>query len=197
MGKIFCIMGKSASGKDSVYRALISDPSLDLKPVIIYTTRPMRAGETDGVQYRFTDEAGLAAMRAAGRVIESRTYMTEKGPWTYFTADDGQIDPASGSYLLIGTLESYAGLLAYYGPEVMVPVYIEADGGERLRRSIERESAQQSPCWAELCRRYLADEEDFSDEKLEAAGIRGSFVNDDLDTCLAAVRAFIAETNVL
>lgn len=51
MAEIFCILGKSASGKDSIYKKLLEDPTLDLTPVIPYTTRPMREGEREGVDY--------------------------------------------------------------------------------------------------------------------------------------------------
>lgn len=53
MPEIAFIMGKSASGKDKIYKNLIEDESLKLNTVILYTTRPMRAGETDGVEYYF------------------------------------------------------------------------------------------------------------------------------------------------
>lgn len=51
MGKIFCLMGKSASGKDTIYSRLLKMPELTLKKVIPYTTRPMRQGEIDGDTY--------------------------------------------------------------------------------------------------------------------------------------------------
>ncbi|MBQ1515222.1 MAG: guanylate kinase, partial [Lachnospiraceae bacterium] len=162
MGKIFVIMGKSASGKDSVYRRLSTDASLGLATVVPYTTRPMRAGETEGVEYHFVTPVALEEMRAAGKVIECRVYQTVQGPWAYFTPDDGQIDPESGSCLLIGTLESYQRLRAYFGADTVVPVYLTVNDGERLLRSIGREMEQKAPNLKEVCRRFLADEEDFS-----------------------------------
>ena len=48
MGKIFYIMGKSSSGKDSIYRQLEKDQELGLKRLVIYTTRPIRDGEVNG-----------------------------------------------------------------------------------------------------------------------------------------------------
>ena len=53
MGKIFCVMGKSASGKDTIYRRLMEAPGLGLERIVLYTTRPIRAGEKDGVDYHF------------------------------------------------------------------------------------------------------------------------------------------------
>ena len=45
MGKIYYMMGKSSSGKDTLYGMLMKDEKLRLKTVVPYTTRPMRAGE--------------------------------------------------------------------------------------------------------------------------------------------------------
>ena len=49
MGKIFYLMGKSASGKDSIYKRLRS-LCPELKSIVLYTTRPMRDGEQEGVE---------------------------------------------------------------------------------------------------------------------------------------------------
>ena len=179
MGKIFYIMGKSASGKDKIYSRLAGNKELDLKKLILYTTRPVRDGEKDGVQYYFTDERRLQEFETAGKVIESRAYNTVYGIWTYFTADDGQIDLNSGNYLGIGTLESFQKMKCYYGKESVIPVYIEVEDGERLIRAIRREQEQETPKYKELCRRFLADEEDFSEEKIKEADIQKRFVNDD------------------
>ena len=62
MPEIVFIMGKSASGKDKIYKALMEDESLNLSTVTLYTTRPMRVGETEGVEYHFVDDAAAQAM---------------------------------------------------------------------------------------------------------------------------------------
>ena len=49
MGKIFYVMGKSASGKDTIYKKLL-ERFPGLKTVVTYTTRPIRDGETEGVE---------------------------------------------------------------------------------------------------------------------------------------------------
>ena len=53
MGKIFCLMGKSSSGKDTIFKELKDDTDLNLKPIISYTTRPKRVSETQGIEYFF------------------------------------------------------------------------------------------------------------------------------------------------
>lgn len=184
MGKIFYVMGKSATGKDTIYKKLLKRlPSL--KTVTLYTTRPERDGETDGVEYHFTTGGCLDELRRGKRVIEERTYQTVHGPWTYFTADDGQIRLSDGSsYLMIGTLESYEKMREYFGRDRLVPIYIQVDDGVRLIRAVKREGKQHPPRYKELCRRFLSDEEDFKEENLLKNGIRVRYVNEVLNTCL-------------
>lgn len=191
---IFYLMGKSASGKDHIYQAVLGDPALreKLKPLVICTTRPMRQGEKNGREYWFTDEKILQELRAEGKVIEERCYQTVSGPWHYFTADDGHINPAGQNYLGIGTLESYVRLKKYFGDRTMVPLLIESDDGIRLERSLRREQKQKVPQYGEMCRRFLADAADFSEEKIKEAGIRRRFQNNGaLDDCIREVAAFI------
>lgn len=190
MGKIFYIMGKSASGKDTIYKKILEDMP-ELKTVVIYTTRPIRDGEKEGVEYYFTDERKLKEFQKAGKVIESRTYQTVYGPWIYCTVDDGQFDLDRYDYLMIGTLESYGNIRRYFGGEAVVPVYVFVDDGIRLSRALEREKAQTSPKYAEMCRRFLADEEDFKEENLEKYGIDQKFENNDLHKCIEQIEAMI------
>ena len=198
MGRLFYIMGKSATGKDHVYRDLLKDTGLDLTPLVLYTTRPIRAGETDGKEYYFTDEAGLARLRREGKIIEERVYQTVQGPWYYFTADDGQLRLKEKDYLGIGTLESYEKLLEHFGIDVMVPLYIETEDGLRLERAMKREKKQNPPRYDEMCRRFLADCEDFSEEKVLHAGIGHRFLNNDrpLDEVTEEVKTYILEKRV-
>ena len=190
MGKIFYIMGKSASGKDTIYKELI-EKMPKFHSIVPYTTRPMREGEKDGVEYFFVDQERFDEMMDEEKIIEFRSYNTKCGIWTYFTADDGQIELWQYDYLVIGTIESYYALKEYFGDDVMVPLYIEVEDGERLIRAIRREQEQETPKYKELCRRFLADEEDFSEEKIKEAEIQKRFVNDDLDLCVKNIIKYI------
>jgi len=176
-------MGKSASGKDTLYKRLLQEcPKLET--VVLYTTRPIRAGETDGVEYHFTTSDHLERLKQQGLVIEQRTYQTVFGPWSYATVDDGQIDLNKASYLIIGTLESYQAMRNYFGEDCLVPLYIQLDDGLRLMRAVTRERQQKEPRYTELCRRFLADEEDFCKKNLDDCGITRSFTNDDMELCV-------------
>ena len=192
MGKIYCVMGKSSSGKDTVYKKL-KEQYKEFRLIVPYTTRPIREGEKDGVEYYFVDPEQFRAMKEDGKVIESRSYNTKCGIWTYFTADDGQIDLSAADYLLIGTLVSYQALREYFGEEAIVPVYLEVEDGLRLARTLERERRQEKPKYAEMCRRFLADEEDFSEENLIKSGITERFGNEDFTECLNKIQRYIEE----
>ena len=194
MGKIYYLLGKSASGKDTIYRKLMADASLGLKGVVMYTTRPRRSGETDGRDYHFIDEQRLKELREANLVIEERTYQTVHGPWTYLTVKDDDLDLTAGSYLIEGVLQSYVSTRDYFGNGVVIPLYVEVEDGERLLRAIRRERKEAVPKYAEVCRRFLADAEDFSEEKLTAAGITKRFNNDNSAVTAQAMSDYIRET---
>lgn len=191
MGKIVYLMGKSSTGKDTIYKNLLAENRFHLQKIIPYTTRPIRIKETDGVQYFFTDEEGYGKLLESGRIIEQRAYHTYHGLWRYFTVDDGRIDLNKQDYICIGTLESYESTKAYFGEENMVPVLIELDDGARLQRALDRERKQSEPKYEEMCRRFLADSEDFAEEKIKKAGIVRRFYNENLEQCLKEIDAYI------
>lgn len=186
-------MGKSSSGKDSIYRLLMEDKALGLKKIISYTTRPIREGEQEGVEYHFTDHKTSEEYERKGKIIEMRCYQTIYGEWRYFLVEDEQIDLEKRDHLLIGTLESYEKIRAYFGEERVCPLYVEVEDGVRLSRALEREKQQKEPKYEEMCRRFLADAKDFSEERLEEAGIEKRFINEDLVTTVEAIKEYISQ----
>ena len=191
MGKIYCIVGKSSTGKDTIFKMLLQEKELHLKTIVPYTTRPIRAGEQDGVEYYFCDDQRVEELEQEGRIIELRAYNTIYGVWKYFTVDDGQICLEQQDYLVIGTLEAFVKMREYYGSEKVIPIYIEVEDGLRLQRALDRERMQDVPKYTELCRRFLADDADFSEEKLKDAGIVERFQNIELNTTEAKIASFI------
>ena len=190
MGKIFYMMGKSSSGKDTVYKEIRKELP-ELKTLTLYTTRPMREGEKDGVEYYFVSNEILEQYGEEGKIIELRTYQTVYGDWKYATIDDGQLHLTGSDYLMIGTLEAYEQIRAYFGAEHVCPIYVEVDDGVRLQRALDRERAQEQPKYAEMCRRFLADEQDFSEENLQKAEITKRFLNKDLDEVTQEIASYI------
>ena len=195
MGKIVLLMGKSTTGKDTVYKNLLEKHILDLKKVVLYTTRPMRDKEENGVQYYFCDEEGYQKFLNDRKIIEGRTYDTCYGPWRYFTVDDGTFDPAGKNVIAAaGTIPAYIRLRDHFGADNIVAVMIETDDGIRLERAMRREKKQAAPRYKEMCRRFITDSEDFDEEKLSAAGITNIFMNNnDLAECVDKVKEFIRQ----
>ena len=195
MNEIVFIMGKSASGKDRIYRELSEDKALGLNKITMYTTRPLRSGEAEGREYHFVDDGTAKRLENENKIIEIRCYDTVFGVWKYFTADDGQIDLASGKrYIVIGTLEAYDKFCEYYGNEHIMPIYIEVDDGVRLIRAVKREMEQENPHYEELCRRFLADAKDFSEENIRKSGITRRFANNgEFDDWVDEIRQALKE----
>ena len=191
MGKIFYIMGKSSTGKDTIYKKLLDKYPEELRQVVMYTTRPIREEEKDGVTYNFVTEDYFNNAKEQGLIIESRAYNTVHGIWRYFTVNDGKIDLQNGNYLISGVLESYVSTREYFGKDKVIPIYIEVEDGERLTRAKKKKKMPGNRRFAEMCRRFLTDTEDFSEEKLKAAGIERRFENRDLYICMSEIEDFI------
>ncbi|SHJ53398.1 nucleoside/nucleotide kinase family protein [Pseudobutyrivibrio xylanivorans] len=192
MGKIFCIMGKSSTGKDTIFKILLQRKDINVKRIVSYTTRPQRSHERPGEEYNFVTIEEKDKLVEEGKVIEIRKYDTVHGPWFYFTVDDGNLDLANEDYLMIGTVESFVKIRDYYGEDKVLPIYIEVDDGVRLSRALERERIQEHPKYEEMCRRFLADQQDFSEENLSKAGITNRFNNNE-DSAITSdnIAAFI------
>ncbi len=80
-GSLFVVSAPSGAGKSSLVAALLQkDQGLSLS--ISHTTRPARAGESNGQQYHFVDEATFTRMRDADEFLE---YAHVHGNW-YGTA---------------------------------------------------------------------------------------------------------------
>ncbi len=165
MSRIFCIVGKSGSGKDTLYKAILEKYPGLLTPIIPCTTRPMREGEVNGENYFFVTDRELSLLEERGQVIEKREYHTVRGLWTYFTRRFPLME--GRDYIVITTLEGVRSFIRAFGDRVR-PVYLTLPDGQRLRRCLDREEAGQNPDYAEMCRRFLADEKDFSPENLAA-----------------------------
>ncbi len=164
MSKIFCLVGKSGSGKDTLFSKIIDNSQKKLVPIIPHTTRPKRSNEIDGLTYHFVSDEQLKAYVNENKIIEKREYNTIKGIWTYFTLkfdlDEKQ------DYIMITTLAGAKAMQEHYGTNATNIVYLHINDHDRLLRCIEREKNQANPNYAEICRRFLADQEDFSEENL-------------------------------
>lgn len=183
MGYIYCLMGKSGTGKDTVMEEVLSDGTLDIEKIVPYTTRPKRESEFEGINYHYVDSAFMDSMDKAGKIVEKRSYNTVHGVWSYFTADV-DIDREK-DYIIITTQEAIEKFVFHFGKENIYVIYLFLDDRERLLRCINRESMQITPNYKEVCRRFLGDEEDFFEDKLK-----------NMDNCIFVDTMGDTKTNV-
>ena len=180
--KIIYIMGKSSSGKDTIFKKLKEE--LDVNTYVMYTTRPIRKGEIEGSTYHYITNEEMNKYingQKEDKLIECRTYQTIHGPWKYATIADKQFK-SDKNMLMLGTLESYQKMKEIFKNE-LIPIYIEVEDGVRLERALKREREQKEPKYEEMCRRFLADSKDFSEENLKKVGINKRFENIELEKC--------------
>ena len=75
------ISGKSATGKDTVVTELVNN--YDYNKLITYTTRPMREGERDGIDYHFITVEDFLKKYIDGFFLEVKYFTTQSGIWFY------------------------------------------------------------------------------------------------------------------
>lgn len=191
MGYIYCLLGKSSTGKDTIYKKLLNSSELKLSKIVPYTTRPKRSNENNGDEYNFVSIAEKDKLLEEGNIIEMREYDTKYGKWYYFTVNDKSIDLSQKDYITIGTLQSFEKLKKYYGEDRVKDIYLEVDDATRLHRAYEREKSLVTPRFDEMCRRYLADCEDYAPEKIIDAGIKTSFRNDTTESVVKEIIEYV------
>lgn len=197
MRRIFVFIGKSSSGKDSLFKEILNfKDELKISPYVPYTTRPKRENEKNGIDYYFISDEEFLNLIQNGSMLESRSYNTQYGIWRYGTVKDKQFE-TDDNIIIVLTLEGYVSLISsqYIDKNSVVPIYIEVEDCKRLERAIAREKKQSHPRYDELCRRFLADSDDFSEEKIKEAGITLRFENNNFEECLKKIKEYILSFN--
>lgn len=156
MEKIFCILGKSSSGKDT----LVSMTSEELKMPIAtsFTTRPKREGEVEGREYNFITDEEFKDLYKKDMLAEFTSYNIADVGVSYYGLTKEELEKGKHTLVIVNP-DGLQQLINIYGDKV-VTILVECDGIERLERSIKRDK-KANP--RELCRRFLVDEDDFKD----------------------------------
>ena len=153
-GKIFIIAGKSASGKDTVLKRMVKD--YDFQPIISTTSRPMRSGEVEGVDYFFISEEGFKNKIEHNEFLEYRSYNTcvAGNDATWYHGSIKQELDSHKYYVVVLDMEGTKSFIDYYGKDNCFVAYIEALDSIREKRASNRGSFDKTE-WD----RRLADDE--------------------------------------
>lgn len=162
--KIAFYIGPSNSGKDTFFKKSLS--LYEVLPIVLLTTRPPRPGEAEGREYYFKTKERMDFLDRNGELIERRDYNTMNGIWSYATGKES-IDLEKYNYLTPNTWAAYKKFLEVYPKECLVPIYFQLDKGIRLQRALDREKESTNSDYAEMCRRFLADEQDFTNDMID------------------------------
>jgi len=181
--KIFCIIGKSASGKDSILKEILSDKRIKLTHLLEYTTRAKRPSEIEGVNYRFISKKDVDSLTSITKLYYNDNY--------YIIPYDEILKNKEDDYILITSIRGVLDLKTFFEKEIdtqIIPIYIDVPEDDLIERAIKREKLKgEEGNYSEVCRRFLADKKDF-DWGLKALGSYVSFLNDDVEKCVNKVK---------
>lgn len=176
---LIILCGKSGAGKDYILKNLFMSNMFNLNPVILDTTRPKRAIETNGIEYYFLSEEKYK--------IKNHIAETVFNNWYYGIP----IDSLQKNMINVAILSPEAINNLYSTVEnINIQVfYISSSDKSRLLRQLYRE---EYPDVSEICRRFLADEEDFKNLNFPFRKLRNSFES-DVSQCIAIIEETINE----
>ena len=111
--KVLCIIGSSGSGKTTIERLLEQTFPLHFKRVVSCTTRPMREGETQGVEHQFVNRF---ENNAEGDLIAYTKY----GKFEYWAKSSDLVTGKINTYVI--DVEGFRFLQRYFADKLEIRV---------------------------------------------------------------------------
>ena len=182
------LLGKSAAGKDAIAKRLCRR---GFEPLVSYTSRPMRDGEKDFVDYVFLTKQDFEQRIKEGRFIEYRSYKTlvngKEDIWYYGTPkrDIDDMLSAEKDFVIVLDLEGAKAFTDYYGEENCLCCYVGADRGTRTERAMKRGSFDKTEWERRLEADDLAFPEDRLLEETDIAVYNGPFTS--ISSCVSKI----------
>ena len=158
MRKIFAIMGKASTGKDTLTKML--SEMLELPIALSFTTRPMRVGEKQGVEYNFISDSDFWDLHGCDLLAEYTSYEVASGETWHYGLTKEELEKAE-YVLVIVNPDGFKQLTEIYGDKVC-SILIDAPADVRIKRYLDRDAVTEEKA-EECCRRFLADNKDFKD----------------------------------
>lgn len=193
--KLICLIGKSASGKDTIFQEILKT-NKNVKAAISTTTRNMRSNETQGKEYYFVTNDIFNEMLVNEEFIEQRCYQVTDGSTWKYGLSYKSIN-TEDNYICIVDWKGYCDLKRALGEEVTIGIYIVADIKERLNRSLSRESLKEEKQYLEIFRRFLDDDIKFSiDEISKECVVLKNNDEKDFKYCVNYINDLINKQNI-
>lgn len=184
--KIYCLLGKSAAGKDTILNEIVKKKLLNV--IVSSTTRKPRSNEIDGVAYNFISERQFLEKLNKGYFLEHTEYHVATNETWHYGIDKTLLDKDK-DYITIVNPDGYRQIKNKLGDENVMGILVKVDDRERLIRSLTRDINANIN---EVIRRYQADEEDFKDVEKEVKYI---IKNTDLQQSVKIVEKIIEKEN--
>ena len=189
--KIFALLGYSSVGKDTILKQVLKDMD-DVKPIISTTTRPMRKGETEGVEYYFIDDTEF--FRRGTDFVEQRIYHTkvkengvEKDATWRYGIERAELEKDDYLIVIVDSV-GYKELKNYVGNGKIVPIFISAPQEELKARALARGDLE-----AEVDRRLKDDYERFMDFRVRTVYHEVKNTNGRLEEAIKEVENIITK----
>lgn len=162
MRKIFAVVGKASTGKDTLVKML--GEILGMPIALSFTTRQMRVGEGQGVEYNFISEDEFWDLHEHGSLAEYTSYNVASGETWYYGLTKEELE--KGEYVLvIVNPDGLEQLRKIYGNKIC-SILIDAPADVRIKRYLDRDKVTESKA-EECCRRFLADNKMFKNIKTD------------------------------
>ena len=189
--KIFALLGYMGVGKDTILKQVLKDMD-DVKPIISTTTRPMRKGETEGVEYYFIDDTEF--FRRGTDFVEQRIYHTkvkengvEKDATWRYGIERAELEKDDYLIVIVDSV-GYKELKNYVGNNKIVPIFISAPQEELKARALARGDLE-----AEVDRRLKDDYERFMDFRVRTVYHEVKNTNGRLEEAIKEVEGIITK----
>lgn len=158
--KVFMIIGKSFSGKDTLLNKILSDKEFckknNLERLVRYTTRKQRPGEVDGVDYHFLSDEEFKNYSGNADDIVISSYNSEYGLLYYWT-DFGKLESGK-NYIAVSDVESIEDYKKILGNRLCLIYLLPPDWVlfERFSRRDDNSEYDELK-YKEIHRRYIDD----------------------------------------
>ena len=178
MYNIIALIGEAGSGKDRTMQEILKTNST-LHEIISYTTRPMRQGEVEGVNYYYYTDKEFENKISNNEMLESTIFNNQYYGTSY---DSLKLDkPNIGVFNPAGIYS-----MSKFSNIELTVFRITCSDKTRLLRQLNRET---NPDVDEIIRRYGTDKKDFSNLKFNYIEIR----NENEEDLELAVKTILSE----